>query len=475
MKSSPTQRRLRNALRNRLTLSALLGAVALSATAQAGAANYALVMGIGNYSEARANLPGIDLDIQNAAKIARTMGVSDSNITFLANDQLTTDGIRNAFVQMSQRIGRGDNVFIYYSGHGTQYSAGGGKCTEGMVAYDMRAYRDVELQDSLAQLAQKASEVVMMNDSCFSGGQGRSKALSSSVAKTWKMSVETEGHTCGEPINAKLTRNLIPLARKEGSNVLYIAAASENEVAFASPQGSSATLAWLACTSAANDQDHTGVLTGEEIRGCAQNWLNERQFNQHVTLIGNGQLPLSLATGGEAAGYGAQTSPPGESNPMGPRVLGYLRDAASPAIQVSLQLGSRALHINRDSLQFSVSSSQSGYLTILQVGSDGVTFNKIFPNDDDKNNYISAGTSMSLPRSTWEVQSGGPAGTSYLLAIVTETDRDLTKHFQAAGPFRTGQGTKAARNLVVQSVGGGESSGPGRYGASEVVAVREVP
>ena len=49
-------------------------------TLPAHATNYALIMTIGNYSNPQANLPGIDLDAKNASVIAKSLGVSDTNI-----------------------------------------------------------------------------------------------------------------------------------------------------------------------------------------------------------------------------------------------------------------------------------------------------------------------------------------------------------------------------------------------------------
>ena len=237
---------------------ATFGGLAGCGVAQA--ANHALIMTIGTYEDPAANLPGIDLDAANAARIAEKMGVPPANTTYLKDDQLTEDGFRKAFEAMSDRIGQGDNVFLYYSGHGTQLDAGGGKCAEGMVTYDLHAYRDTELQRSLARLSDKAGQLVMMNDSCFSGGQAKSTKdlVAGTRAKTYKMSETPEGYSCGDAVNKAMTRNMVVRAKAGGSNFLYVAASAENEVAHASRKGSAATLAWVDCLGAGNDSDHSG-------------------------------------------------------------------------------------------------------------------------------------------------------------------------------------------------------------------------
>ncbi len=172
------------------------------------AAHYGLIMTIGHYSDPTANLPGIELDAINATAIAKSLGIPKSNIQFLSDSKLTAAGFKKAFNDLTQKITKGDSVFVYYSGHGTQSDAGSGKCSEGMVAYDMAEYKDADIQQNLAQLSSKASRVIMMNDSCFSGGQAQSnfsRSINGSPihAKAFKLSKVSAGHACGDPIKIK--------------------------------------------------------------------------------------------------------------------------------------------------------------------------------------------------------------------------------------------------------------------------------
>ena len=60
----------------------------------------------------------------------------------------------------------------------------------------------------------------------------------------------------------------------------------------------------------------------------------------------------------------------------------------------------------------------------------------LFPNSLDQNNAVSAGQTLRLPRPTWMVKAGGPAGKNHLLAIVTESPRDFSQAgLRPAGPF----------------------------------------
>lgn len=231
-----------------------LMAVGLLVAMPAGAENHALVMSVGNYADPKASLPGIDLDVNNAKVIARSMGVPDKNMTFLKDEQMTETKLSAAFDALGMRANRGDNLFIYYTGHGAQLGAGGGKCSEGMVTYDMQMFADNRIEEALSRLAAKAGQLVFMNDSCFSGGQadgvltralGASEQIKPKAFKLYTKVADTPGYTCGEAINAKMTREMVPAAKRNGSNMLYIAASQDNEVALATEKGSAATRAWL--------------------------------------------------------------------------------------------------------------------------------------------------------------------------------------------------------------------------------------
>jgi hypothetical protein len=272
----------------------LLGAISLFFLfgSQALAANHALIMTIGSYSNPNARLPGVEIDAKNAAIIAKTMGVPESNLQFLKDNDLTLSGFQKAFSDLYSRVKPGDGVFVYYSGHGTQNEAGNGLCEEGMVTHDMKTFTDSEIQKNLNELSKKTSRLIMMNDSCFSGGQAQSKntrdlGVKDVVAKAFNPLQNTSGYSCGEAINNKLSRSVAPRAKTAGSNFLYIAASRDNEVAWESPRGGFATLGWRKCLTETTDSDKSGSLSGEEIRACAQRYILGANVNQHVALVGN--------------------------------------------------------------------------------------------------------------------------------------------------------------------------------------------
>jgi hypothetical protein len=430
-------------------------------------------MWIGDYSSPRANLPGIDLDAANARQIAASMGVPAKNIIEVSNSRLTHEGFAAAFKGLTARIAKNDKVLIYYSGHGWQIpGASAGKCTQGMVSYELDLYRDVVVQADLDRLAAKASQVIMINDSCFSGGLvgkydrdlPKGGVPKFYEAKMKRGGVADPGHQCGNAVN-EMARNLVIAGRSQGARVLYIAAAAENEVAYASRDGSIATQAWLACIAPTSDAKHGGVLSGAAIQACAQQRVKSMGYDQTVTLIGDGTLPMSLADAGNM-------QPMAGVNPD--KTLASIRSGADADIKLELNLSRSEMRIGRDTLAFTVSSNRSGYLYILHVGTSGKNFDLLFPNTQDTQNLIQPGEHR-LPRGHWQVKAGGPVGTGYLMAYLSDTPKDFGKNMMLVGPFGSTSATHmAARDLYWEAVGA-NVSGAGRYGTSAIVQFREVP
>ena len=449
---------------------ACLGALSPTATAE----NYALIMTI-DYAGTNSALPGIDKDADLAKRIATAMGVPSRNIADIRNRELTHDGIRNQVRQLVQRLAPEDKVMLYFSGHGGQVdgTSSGNRCSEGMFTADGKLYFDKALESDLDTLADKASQVVMFNDSCFSGGAASKGINDGSISKGLLAGVtrvagkfyqgtvvdaasNAPGYSCGHAVN-KLGRNLIAAGRDRGANVLYVAAAADNEVASATNIGSIATLAWEHCIQARNaDSNASGSLDGEELRACAQDFIARNRFDQTITLVGDTHLPVFLNS------YGQQT--PGHVDAAA--AMEDFRQTASGEYRVSLSPARDQLRIGQDKFSFSVSSNTNGYLYILLAGSDGKSFYQLFPNDNDKNNYIQAGT-HEFPRSSWDISAQGPAGENHLMAVISPVERKFGD-FKAGIFSRANVDPQLGKNLV------SGPTGSGSFGASAVVSVREV-
>lgn len=112
-----------------------------------------------------------------------------------------------------------------------------------------------------------------------------------------------------------------------------------------------------------------------------------------------------------------------------PAILERLYQQRDAQIQLEARIPTRRLVIGRDTLDFSLRSSLSGYLYVLLVGTDDNSLYLLFPNALDEQNRIEAGRNLKLPRADWMVTAEGPPGTNHLLAIVSPVPRD----FAAAG------------------------------------------
>jgi serine/threonine protein kinase len=98
---------------------------------------------------------------------------------------------------------------------------------------------------------------------------------------------------------------------------------------------------------------------------------------------------------------------------------------ADPSIHVTTTLRSTTARINKDHLQFKVSSNLAGYLYVFMVDPAG-QYLMLFPNGIDKDNKIAAGQTLSLPRANWPMLAGAPAGPNRFLVMVSSAPRDFS-------------------------------------------------
>jgi hypothetical protein len=150
---------------------------ALPAQASARAA-HAVVIGVENYRE---SLPRADFAASDARLAAeyfkRALGVPAENVALLTDDRATNSDLQKYFERwLPNRVKAGDEVFVYFSGHGSPNAATGDAYLvpyDGDPTYlDQTAYPLKRLYEQLAKLP--AKRVVVAMDSCFSGAGGRS-------------------------------------------------------------------------------------------------------------------------------------------------------------------------------------------------------------------------------------------------------------------------------------------------------------
>jgi hypothetical protein len=268
-------------------------------------ASHALIMTIDAY-EGPSKLPGVALDTQLAVEMAKRMGIPAENTVVRRNRELTLSGMREAMKSFEARVGSGDQVFVYYSGHGARIRNPNvpSGCTAAMVAVRGELLPDTEVADWVTNITRKAERLVFMNDSCFSAGVATRGARAPEAPAGYLPKYhKTKGaEDCGRPFNVRtFFMNPEQIKRFEASSnprALFIAASAENEVSYAGPVGSVGTLAWLDCLASIEKPERRGKpLTAQELVQCSQKVIDEDPRNppQIVTVIGNRETTLSFS------------------------------------------------------------------------------------------------------------------------------------------------------------------------------------
>lgn len=437
----------------------LIGVVLGLAAATALAENHALIMTIGAYRSGVPRLEGVVHDAASARVIARKMGIKDQNMRVYRDEQLTLAGMRAAFDELYKRVGNDDQVFIYYSGHGgrERLTQPEERCAESLISVDGQNFLDVEMEQNLKRLSQKAQKMVVFLDACHSGGvTTRAVPGGKTAALTPKYFARAGAEACERPVNV-ITRSLGAASRSAGSganNYVYVAAARENEVSLdMAAAGGVATQAWRDCINgAAVDRDRSGGISAAEVQACAQERIDTQLKDvagflpHHVTITGNENAVLAFSERIEPP------APPAAVIPEFPAAYYTLKDIYANRDDrrtVTLKSGKPAFRINQDDVDFTLTTSHAGHLYLLMVGSDGKTFDMLFPNGLDQNNAVAAGQTLRLPRPNWMVKAGGPAGKNHLLAIVSESPRDFSNTgMRPAGAFSMVPASNAASRQI---------------------------
>lgn len=141
-------------------------------------------IGISDYQDARIrDLRVSHLDARQMASVMKEHGQLDHAIV-LVNEQATLEAIKKAICEtLKGQTAPGDEVFIYWSGHGGRCSDDGGDEKDGFDEYlvphngsmkNLEAIRNsMVIDDAFGRWVQELDgrRVVVILDTCFSGGQ----------------------------------------------------------------------------------------------------------------------------------------------------------------------------------------------------------------------------------------------------------------------------------------------------------------
>ncbi len=248
----------------------------------------ALIIGIGQYSEASNTdtLHGVPVDMLNARRMAKEMGISNDNIVELRDSQATKENIQREFKKLAEKVKEGDRVFIYHSGHGTRYQQAN-NCLQGLQTYTTGKFTvaDILTESEIAAftkpISEKADKVVVMIDACFSGGviNPSTRSIGDRLNIRPKFNDNSSQSCENIGVNKINTRSLLSEIKRFGvheENFVQIAAANNNEVSWDTKEmGGIATHAMTQCLMGeASDLNGSGAISLDEVRACAQIKLN---------------------------------------------------------------------------------------------------------------------------------------------------------------------------------------------------------
>jgi Caspase domain/Domain of unknown function (DUF4384) len=420
--------------------------------------NHALIITVSEYQ--KSPLPGVLTDRKLGIELAQRFGVPPQNVVELSEQQVTREGLKQAFADMNQVVMPGDKLYVYFSGHGARYfSKATGQCTESLVMQDMRVVTNTEFANMIKPLSAKADKTIVMLDSCHSGGVAQA-AGSRSLAAQYrpKFSPEASSPQCSLAVNLgsfSLSRGVD--FHTTDHNMVILAAARNNEVAWDTSKGGAMTYNFEQCLAGeAVDTDHSGALSMQELTACVQARLDKTQEDaarQHATLAGNSALvpafsdpqpstaPAQVNAASATSGGAPATS---TAAPAVIDTLATLNDIygqRDDRWQVQTSLASSTLKIGSN-LSMSIRSQRDGFVYLFYRGTQPDSFYLLFPNSLDAANTIKANQDLKLPRQDWSVTALGPKGTDHLMVMVTDTPRDFSAlalpadYVSQSGPFQ---------------------------------------
>ena len=446
--------------------------------------NHALIITVSEYQ--RSPLPGVLTDRKLGIELAHRFGVPAENIVELSEAEVTREGLKQAFAAMNQTIMPGDKLYVYFSGHGARsFNKATGQCTESIVMQDMHVVTNTEFANMIKPLSSKADKTIVMIDSCHSGGVALAAGSRSLTAQfRAKYSAEASSPQCAMAVNLGSFSNSRGIDfHTTDHNLVILAAARNNEVAWDTSKGGAMTYNFEQCLiGGATDADHSGSLSMQELTDCVQARLDKSQEDsarQHATLAGNAGLVPSLI---EASDGSTGTVPVASTSPAG-TTAAPAAPAASPVTtaplaapgsvniiaaltdiynqrddrwQVDAHLASPLLKIGGN-LALTIRSQRDGFVYVFYRGTQPDSFYLLFPNQLDSMNSISADQELQIPRKDWSVTALGPAGTDHLMVMVTDTPRDFSalalpaEYVSQSGPFEKIQPSVAAVARISQA------------------------
>lgn len=330
------------------------------------ASQHALILTIGQVAGASpAMLEGSLADARLGAEIARLSGVPDTNIRYRSDAELDREGLHQAFAELDARMGNGDRALVYLSAFGIHRQANG-RCHEAVLTHDRDAFSLDEILRHLQLLAGKTDKLFLVLDA----GRGDGPIGTSVVSPRFARASSAPGCHVAQ---ASIEFGRLP------PNVLILTASRLNENAGGTPAGGLFSQALHACLSGQPTPDSaSGLLTGEALITCSQQFITAGPGTQHPSLAGNANLAPALQTSNRPVRDARQ-------------VLRGIHDQRDQrrrveVSRVSTVPGSTSLH---------VSSREAGFLYVLSANRND--FRLLYPSGNNQLSPIQRSIDIDLP------------------------------------------------------------------------------
>lgn len=418
---------------------------AASRPAAGGAAGKrALLIGIDAY-QAVSRLEGPVNDARDmAAFLVQHAGFRQDDLRLLLDGEATRHNILAAIeAWLIEGTRPGDDVVLYFSGHGFQQPDLDGDETdqldETLVPVDARVdegrmVRGMITDDDIAllldRLADRRTYVVV--DACHSGTSTRAAA----VGESWRYT-KTPRLPDGAPLRVTNTRGVAGTVQTVASvvqsahanTVVWTAVRADQKALVDRDAGARAgsvfTRRLLAGTKDGEaDRDRNGTVTMSELH---QYLLSEsaRYCERYPNDCRNGLTPQLQAAPGQlqAPAFERRNGALPGSAALAKDLLVQPAPDAGDTVRLDIQPGPR-LTVG-EVLNIVVESDRSGYLTLLDIDAAGRLV-QIFPNDPSLLGGVpaslTAGQAVTLPgpRAGFEFQTTPPAGRGLLVAVVSD-------------------------------------------------------
>ncbi len=477
-------------------------------TPRLSAEQYALIVGAGKFpnlvddkGHPASDLDGARPDAEKLAELLMRYGYSRANINLLVDTQATRAAILNGIDQLIARVKAGDQVIIYYSGHGTSsldtktHGFGMEPATGAVVPSDIKpgtaeqilaqlVIGTRDLRPRFLRLEEKA-DVLVIFDACFSGESV--KALGPSMPLRYiSLADLTRGDVTSSSIVAAeraLPTRAVPPAYPY-QRVVYFAAASNNQYAIdinrnvlSHLQGRFNTVDGLPHGAFTNvllklfaDPAAAGPASCHAIFDRAASLVREQG-----KIIDAGQDPQLLYPPAntkvvEKPCFTASTQPTQpqpQPHPGGP--TSGIREqidsiAAHASFKIACKLSQPSYHAGQSTVM-QCTVPEPGFLNIISYGDGDDKAVQLLPNDLERSSAVPAGTSR-VPNGKFNIDNYLPAGQTHqqqvMLVIFSKEQQDLKSLGAPEGIF-TGLTERALRSQRVTP------AGAGGYGAAELV------